>query len=87
MGTRRDFKGLDGDPERPRQDADFDRRLPEKLAVGMIVCGALLTVWLRWWGPTDIITESGIAAFLVDQFPVVLGLLPSDFDSVREFFR
>lgn len=33
------------------------------------------------------IKGSGLAAFLVKTFPIALGLLPHEFDSVRNFFR
>ena len=35
-------------------------------------------------GPVD---DSALAALLLDSFPVVLALLPSEFDSVRSFFQ
>lgn len=32
------------------------------------------------------IDESALATFQIDTFPIILGLLPSDFDSVQDFF-
>ncbi len=52
-----------------------------------IFCGAVLTMWVKFLGAGNTIEDSAMARFLLDSFPVVLGLLPSDFDSVRSFFR
>jgi membrane protein required for colicin V production len=57
------------------------------LVMGALFCGALLTMWVKYQGGNDLVTDSVIARFLLDKFPVVLGLLPSKFDSVRDFFR
>jgi membrane protein required for colicin V production len=57
------------------------------LFLGFVFWGAVLTMWVKFLGPGDTITESVLAGFLLDGFPVVLGLLPSDFDSVRSFFK
>lgn len=56
------------------------------LLTGCIFCGALLAVVLRFFGTQIFITESAIASLLVDKFPVVLALLPSEFDAIRSFF-
>ena len=56
-------------------------------AVGAIFCGAVLTMWVKFLGIGDSISGSALARLLLDGFPVVLGLLPSEFDSVRFFFR
>jgi membrane protein required for colicin V production len=55
--------------------------------LGFIFSGALMAMWVKFLGPGDTIQASPLAGFLLDSFPVVLGLLPSDFDSVREFFN
>ncbi len=57
------------------------------LVLGAIFCGALLAIWVKWLGAGDTITESMIAPVLLDKFPIVLGLLPDDFDAVRSFFQ
>jgi membrane protein required for colicin V production len=36
---------------------------------------------------TDLVTESFLAGVLLDKFPLVLALLPSEFDTVRDFFQ
>jgi len=57
------------------------------LLLGAIFCGALLATWVKFLGETTAITESNLAFILVDFFPVVLALLPDEFDSVRPFFQ
>ena len=57
------------------------------LVLGAIFCSALLAIWVKWLGAGDIITESTIAPVLLDRFPMVLGLLPDEFDAVRSFFQ
>ncbi len=57
------------------------------LIVGAVFWGAILTMWVKFLGPGATITESALAAFLLDGFPIVLGLLPEEFDSVRAFFQ
>jgi membrane protein required for colicin V production len=57
------------------------------LVLGGIFIGAILTMWVKFLGPGSTITDSALAGFLLNGFPVVLGLLPSDFRSVRSFFQ
>ena len=57
------------------------------LILGAIFCGALLAIWVKWLGAGDVITESIIAPVLLDKFPMVLGLLPDEFDAIRSFFQ
>ncbi len=57
------------------------------LVLGAIFCGALLAIWVKWLGAGDTITESMIAPVLLDKFPMVLGLLPGEFDAIRSFFQ
>jgi len=57
------------------------------LLLGAIFCGALLAIWVKFLGVTGAITESNLAFILVDFFPVVLALLPDEFDAVRPFFQ
>jgi membrane protein required for colicin V production len=56
------------------------------LLVGAIFMGAIMAIQLHYFGPNDLITSSPIASFLVDKFGIVLGLLPSEFDSIRSLF-
>ncbi len=57
------------------------------LALGAIFCGALLAIWVKWLGVGSTITESIVAAILLDKFPLVLALLPDEFDAIRSFFQ
>ena len=54
--------------------------------IGAIFCSALLAVWVQFFG-TGLATESFLAETLLDKFPLILGLLPSEFDAIRDFFQ
>lgn len=56
------------------------------LLLGALFCGALLVMWVHFLGPAEAITDSAIATILLDRLPVVLALLPAEFDGVRSFF-
>ena len=56
-------------------------------ALGVIFCSALLAIWAKFLGAEGPIAESGLATLLLDQFPMVLVLLPEEFDAVRSFFQ
>ena len=55
------------------------------LALGAIFCGAVLAIWVKFLG-AGAIAESAIAPILLDQIPVILALLPDEFDTIRSFF-
>ncbi len=57
------------------------------LIMGAIFCGALLAIWTKFLGIAEPVAESALATFLLNRFPVVLALLPAEFDSVRSFFQ
>jgi membrane protein required for colicin V production len=57
------------------------------LILGFIFCGALLTMWVKFLGMSSPVEGSLLAGVLLNGFPVVLALLPSEFDSVRSFFH
>jgi len=57
------------------------------LVLGTIFCSALLATWVKFLGVAGAISESSLTAILLDQFPVVLALLPDEFDVVRSFFQ
>jgi len=57
------------------------------LITGGIFAGALLAMWTKFLGISDPIAESALANFLLDSFPMVLTLLPDEFNSVRSFFQ
>jgi membrane protein required for colicin V production len=56
------------------------------IVLGGIFCGAILTMWVKFLGIGDTISDSALAGFLLDGFPFILALLPGEFDSVRSFF-
>ena len=55
--------------------------------LGAIFCAALLTLWVKFPSSAGTIKGSGLASLLLARFPMVLGLLPSEFDAIRSFFR
>jgi membrane protein required for colicin V production len=57
------------------------------LILGAIFCAALLTMWVNFEGSGTAVSGSVLARFLLNGFPFILALLPSEFDSVRSFFR
>lgn len=57
------------------------------LFTGTLVCAALLAMWANFAGAGATITGSALASLMLDNFPVVLGLLPDEFDAVRAFFQ
>ena len=57
------------------------------LVLGAMFCGALLATWVKFFGVTAAIGESNLAPILVSRLPMVLALLPDEFDAVRSFFQ
>lgn len=55
--------------------------------LGVIFCAALLAIWVKFLGISDPIAESSLAILLLDRFPLILGLLPEEFNSIRSFFQ
>ena len=55
--------------------------------VGALFCSALLALWVKFLGAGGPIADSVLALLLLDKLPLVLALLPKDFDSVRSFFH
>jgi membrane protein required for colicin V production len=56
------------------------------IIINALTWAALLALWARFFGSAAV-ANSLIAGFLLDKFPVVLSLLPPDFQSVRDFFK
>jgi len=55
--------------------------------IGGLLCAAILAIVLKYYtGAGPLISQSVIARFLMDQFPLLLALLPEDFDFIRDFF-
>jgi len=57
------------------------------LMLGAIFCSALLAIWVKWLGISSAVTESIVATILLDKFPLILTLLPDEFESIRSFFQ
>jgi len=51
-----------------------------------ILCGAALAAWLKFVGSAATIAKSSLANILLDRLPLVLALLPKEFDSVSSIF-
>lgn len=58
------------------------------LAIGGLISGALLTIIAKFYyvSVETTMRSSGLAAFLLNNFPFVLRILPKEFDIVRHFF-
>ena len=55
------------------------------LVLGALLCGAVLALWIKFLGAGEVIASSRLAAIL-SQFPLMLNLLPGEFDSIRSVF-
>ncbi|MDD5289136.1 MAG: CvpA family protein [Dehalococcoidales bacterium] len=56
------------------------------LVLGALSVSALLAVIVKFTN-TSLITGSALAGILLDKFPLIMGLLPSEFDVIRNFFQ
>jgi membrane protein required for colicin V production len=57
------------------------------LIMGGFFVGSILAIWAKYGGGGDTISNSLLGRFLLDKFPLVLALLPGEFDTVRSFFK
>ncbi len=57
------------------------------LVLGAIACSAVLAIWVKFLGIDRAVTESILATILLGYFPMILALLPDEFDAVRPFFQ
>jgi len=59
------------------------------LLLAMMAWGALLAIIISFPAlvPEGLIRDSFVASLIVERLPLVLALLPADFDRVRTFFR
>lgn len=58
------------------------------LLVGAIFCGAILAIWVKYTSMgADVISGSAIGKFLLNTFPLVLALLPSEFGTIKSIFK
>lgn len=57
------------------------------VAIGSLLCAAVLAIVSRYHtGIEGAIAQSVIARFLMAGFPLLLALLPDEFDFIRDFF-
>jgi membrane protein required for colicin V production len=52
-----------------------------------IFIAAILVIWIKYLGGNSVISGSAITRMLVDGLPLVLALLPKEFDIVHQFFQ
>ena len=57
------------------------------LVLGALLCSALLAMVVKFLGMGETVAESTVAPLLLDRLPLVLALLPDEFDAVRSFFQ
>ena len=57
------------------------------LVLAAILCGAILAIWVKFFGIATFISDANLAPILLDRFPKVLPLLPDEFDAIRSFFQ
>ena len=57
------------------------------LIMASIFIGAILAIWAQYGNGGNLISNSFMGKFLLDKFPVVLALLPSEFDTIRSLFK
>jgi membrane protein required for colicin V production len=57
------------------------------IVIGGLLCAAVLAIVGKYYpGAEAVISQSVIAKFLMEQFPLLLALLPAEFDFIRDFF-
>jgi membrane protein required for colicin V production len=55
--------------------------------IGGLLCAAILAIAVKYDpGMEAVISQSGLAKFLMAGFPLLLDLLPAEFDFIRNFF-
>ena len=55
--------------------------------IGGLLCAAILAIVVKYYPGTEaVISQSGLAKFLMEGFPLLLALLPGEFDFIRDFF-
>jgi membrane protein required for colicin V production len=56
------------------------------LVASVLTISALLAILVKYTS-SSIFTESALAGFFLDKFPIIMGFLPSEFDAIRNFFK
>ncbi len=55
--------------------------------IGSLLCAAVLAIVVRYHsGMETVIAQSAVARFLMAGFPLLLALLPEEFEFIRDFF-
>jgi len=55
--------------------------------IGSLLCAAVLAIVGKYYPGTEaVISQSVLAKFLMGGFPLLLALLPEEFDFIRDFF-
>ncbi|MDD5082972.1 MAG: CvpA family protein [Dehalococcoidales bacterium] len=57
-----------------------------EFAMGILLWSVLLALWVKFFGSSQV-SQSLLGRILLDRFPLILGLLPSQFDIIRSFFN
>jgi membrane protein required for colicin V production len=57
------------------------------VVMGGLTIAALLALWVHFMGSSATFEQSGLAKFLLDKVPIVLGLLPGEFGGIKDYFR
>jgi membrane protein required for colicin V production len=57
------------------------------LLIGAIAIAAILVILTKYAGISDTVARSALGTFLVDKLPLVLGLLPVEFDTIKSYFE
>ena len=57
------------------------------LVMGALSVSTLLAIWVKFFGMNQAVSDSGLASLLLNQLPVILALLPPDFDVIRSLFE
>jgi len=57
------------------------------IVIGGLLCAAVLAIVAKYYpGSQTVISQSAIAKFLMEEFPLLLALLPPEFGFIRDFF-
>jgi membrane protein required for colicin V production len=54
--------------------------------LGAVFIAAILSLWAKYGG-SSVVSDSALATLLVARLPLVLALLPAEFDVVRQYFQ
>ena len=56
------------------------------LLLGILSVSAILAITVKLTN-SSLITDSALASFLLDKFPLIMGFLPKEFDPIQNFFQ